>query len=278
MKEMEVTFGSVVVTAIGTTPPFSAISGASSLILSEASWSRPYSALIASPAFFCLKASSGYLLSLVAANTGAACSTALPRPISATRPAPFRNRRRWANGPDEAVMGVSKRNQRVCRKSTMALISCSVRMRLRPNGGITVEGLRTVSSLRIAVSSARSYRPLRFSSFGPIEPGRSPPLISWQVRQLPLPRSKASFWPSAAPDWAWAAADMASEDMASEDMASDDMTSKGMASESPSARAVRMTDVIKVKFRRLGGLGNIGAAKHKGHRLTMRLCWPVQRG
>ncbi len=25
-------------------------------------------------------------------------------------------------------------------------------------------------------------------------PGSSPPLMTWQVRQLPLPRSKASFW------------------------------------------------------------------------------------
>src|SRR6202000_3317341 len=33
-------------------------------------------------------------------------------------------------------------------------------------------------------------------------PGRSPPLIIWQVRQLPLPRSNAIFWPSAAADCA----------------------------------------------------------------------------
>src|SRR3954464_4999468 len=109
MKAIEVTFGRVGVRAIGTTPPFSAISGASSLLLSQASCSLPYSALIASPTFFCLKASSGYLSSLAAAKTGVACSTALPRPISATRPAPFRIRRRVANGPNEAVMCLSKR-------------------------------------------------------------------------------------------------------------------------------------------------------------------------
>ena len=34
------------------------------------------------------------------------------------------------------------------------------------------------------------------ASGGPRLPGESPPLISWQVRQLPLPRSKASFSPS----------------------------------------------------------------------------------
>jgi hypothetical protein len=37
-------------------------------------------------------------------------------------------------------------------------------------------------------------------------PGRSPPLITWQVRQLPLPRSNAIFWPSLA-DWARAGPD-----------------------------------------------------------------------
>ena len=30
-------------------------------------------------------------------------------------------------------------------------------------------------------------------------PGKSPPLMSWQLRQLPLPRSNASFWPSETP-------------------------------------------------------------------------------
>src|SRR6185295_10591005 len=68
---------------------------------------------------------------------------------------------------------------RVCRKSTTALISRSVRMRLRPNGGITVSGLRLVSSTRMATSSLRSgYLLLMFSGFGPMLPGRLPPLMS----------------------------------------------------------------------------------------------------
>src|SRR5262245_20249174 len=87
-------------------------------------------------------------------------------------------------------------------------------MRLRPNGGITVCGLRWVSSVTIAISSLRSYLPLRSLSSGPIVPGRSPPLITWQVRQLPLPRSKAIFCPSAT-DCAYAeAADSDSANMA----------------------------------------------------------------
>jgi hypothetical protein len=85
----------------------------------------------------------------------------------------------------------------------MALISCSVKMRLRPNGGITVNGLRRVSSLRMATSSSRSgYLLLTSLSGGPMVPGSSPPLMSWQVRQLPLLRSKANFWPSATEDCA----------------------------------------------------------------------------
>src|SRR6202022_1516102 len=96
-------------------------------------------------------------------------------------------------------------NHKVCRKSTTASISFSVKMRFRPNGGITVCGLRLVSSVTIATSSLRSgYLLLISFSAGPMVPGRSPPLISWQVRQLPLPRSKASFCPSAAADWALA--------------------------------------------------------------------------
>ena len=79
----------------------------------------------------------------------------------------------------------------------------SVKIRFRPNGGITVSGLRLVSSVTMATRSSRlGYLLLRSTSSGPIEPGRSPPLMAWQVRQLPLPRSKASFWPSAAADCA----------------------------------------------------------------------------
>src|SRR3990170_3066797 len=62
-----VTSDSVEVTEIGTTAPFSAISGASSLILSDFSAVLPYSSLIASSLLFCLNASSGYL-SLAAAK------------------------------------------------------------------------------------------------------------------------------------------------------------------------------------------------------------------
>ena len=57
--EIAVTFGSVVLTLIGTTAPFSAISGASSLTLSDASADLPYNALRASASFFCLKAFAG---------------------------------------------------------------------------------------------------------------------------------------------------------------------------------------------------------------------------
>src|SRR4030088_2943604 len=60
----------------------------------------------------------------------------------------------------------------------------------------------------MATRSLRSgYLLLISFSAGPMVPGRSPPLISWQVRQLPLPRSKASFLPSAAADCAQAGAD-----------------------------------------------------------------------
>src|SRR5712664_2466094 len=116
-------------------------------------------------------------------------------------------RRRKSAGNDGHLSSpkASIRRHNVCRKSTIALISWSVKMRFRPNGGITVCGLRLVSSVRIATSSLRSgYLLLISFSGGPMVPGRSPPLISWQVRQLPLPRSKASFWPSAAADCAQA--------------------------------------------------------------------------
>src|ERR1700738_361650 len=55
----------------------------------------------------------------------------------------------------------------------------------------------------MATSSLRSgYLLLILVSSGPMVPGRSPPLIAWQVRQLPLPRSNASFCPSATADCA----------------------------------------------------------------------------
>ena len=67
----------------------------------------------------------------------------------------------------------------VCRKSTTALISFSVRMWFLPNGGITVCGLRLVSSLTIATSSLRSgYFDLMPVSAGPMLPASVPPLIS----------------------------------------------------------------------------------------------------
>ena len=59
---MPVTLGSVLVTAIGTTAPFSAISGASRLILSDGSAVLPYSVFRASASLFCLKASAGHSL------------------------------------------------------------------------------------------------------------------------------------------------------------------------------------------------------------------------
>ncbi|MGY3462442.1 hypothetical protein ACVWW5_007892 [Bradyrhizobium sp. LM3.4] len=55
-------------------------------------------------------------------------------------------------------------------------------------------GLRLVSSKMIAVSSLRSgYLALRSFSSGPIVPGRSPPLMTWQVRQLPLAAVESEF-------------------------------------------------------------------------------------
>ena len=130
----------------------------------------------------------------------------MPRPISATTPAPFRIRRRVAENPVSVVLIRSLLKAAVTAsagKSTTALISFSVKIRFRPNGGITVSGLRLVSSVTIATRSSRlGYLLLMSVSSGPMVPGRSPPLITWQVRQLPLPRSKASFWPSAAADCA----------------------------------------------------------------------------
>src|SRR3954451_22630309 len=67
---------------------------------------------------------------------------------------------------------------------------------LRLNGGITLSGLRLVSSDTIATSSLRSgKRSFILLSSGPTLPGASPPAITWQVRQLPLARSKASCCP-----------------------------------------------------------------------------------
>src|SRR5882757_7216169 len=91
--EIEVTSASVELTEIGTTAPFSAISGASSFTLSEASAVLPYSDLIASSLFFCLNASSGYL-SLAAAKAGVRPKRMPARPINASTAAPFRTSRR----------------------------------------------------------------------------------------------------------------------------------------------------------------------------------------
>src|SRR3982075_452571 len=102
-NEIEVTSASVVLTEIGTTEPFSAISGASSLTLSEGSAVLPYSALMASASLFALNASIGYL-SLAAANAGARPNGMLPRPTRATAPAPCRIRRRVAENPLSVVV------------------------------------------------------------------------------------------------------------------------------------------------------------------------------
>src|SRR5882724_12049372 len=68
----------------------------------------------------------------------------------------------------------------------------------------------------MATSSSRlGYLLLMSTSSGPSVPGYSPPLMTWQVRQLPLPRSKASFWPSAVADWAAAGPAAATIDSAS---------------------------------------------------------------
>jgi len=64
---------------------------------------------------------------------------------------------------------------------------------------MTVNELRLLSSKMMAVSSLRSGKRCFISeSGGPTLPGESPPLMSWQVRQLPLLRSNASFSPSEA--------------------------------------------------------------------------------
>ena len=154
------------------------------------------------------------------------------------------------------------RRHKVCRKSTTALISCSVKIRFRPNGGITVCGLRLVSSVRMATRSLRSgYLLLISFSSGPMVPGRSPPLMTWQVRQLPLPRSNAIFWPSAAADCAWAGpARPAPISSASASAGT------GLAEECVDQR--RFPDVMSVIRR------NIGGQKHKRHRLTM---WTIRQ-
>src|SRR5450631_3628947 len=82
-NEIDVTSASVVETEIGTTAPFSAISGASSLTLSDGSAALPYSALMASASPLALNASSGYL-SLAAASAGARPNAMLPSPTSTT--------------------------------------------------------------------------------------------------------------------------------------------------------------------------------------------------
>src|SRR5216683_4798112 len=151
------------------------------------------------------------------------------------------------------------RHHSVWRKSTTALISCSVNMRFRPNGGITVCGLRLVSSKRMATRSLRSgYLLLISFSAGPMVPGKSPPLISWQVRQLPLPRSKASFCPSAAADWALA-----------------ELTGAAALISNVNASACNRAGflegvLVKGASRRVyvdNPVENIGGHKHKRHRL-----------
>ena len=65
---MPVTFGSVEETAIGTTAPFSAISGASRLILSDASaLVLPYRSLSVSASLFCLNAFCGQVFASASA-------------------------------------------------------------------------------------------------------------------------------------------------------------------------------------------------------------------
>src|SRR5947209_5886912 len=130
-------------------------------------------------------------------------------------------------------------------------------MRFRPNGGITVFGLRLVSSDTMATRSLRSgYLLLMSVSGGPIVPGRSPPLIAWQVRQLPLPRSKASFCPSEAADCALAAPEQSVTVTDSDRIWADFLENKA----------------IKCISRALYGLiaWNIGGRRHKGH-------WPATR-
>src|SRR5215831_14150781 len=68
----------------------------------------------------------------------------------------------------------------------------------------------------MAMRSFRSgYLLLTSFSAGPIEPASSPPLISWQERQLPLPRSNAIFCPWLAADCDCAEAGNAASDSAS---------------------------------------------------------------
>ncbi len=84
MIAIEVTPGRAVVTEIGTTAPFSAISGASRLTLSETSGVLPYSALRAPASVFCENASFGHLLASAAAR--ARLIGAAPTSPSVARP------------------------------------------------------------------------------------------------------------------------------------------------------------------------------------------------
>src|SRR6266702_4096065 len=162
--------------------------------------------------------------------------------------------------PESLLEELRRQRHSVCRKSTTALISFSVRIRFRPNGGITVCGLRLVSSVTIAIRSSRlGYLLLRSTSCGPMLPGRSPPLISWQVRQLPLPRSNAIFCPSAEADWARAG------------------PARPTPASSARTRAVfRDGWATKGVSQTLFSMNrNIRAQKHKGHCLAM---WRIGAG
>ena len=140
-------------------------------------------------------------------RAGSGGERATPRPASATDPAPFSTRRRVAG--KRSVRGCHREishevsppapPHRVCRKSTIALISCSVKIRVsaeRRHHGLRVA---LVSSVRIATRSLRSgYLLLMSFKRRPDAAGKVAALDPWQLRQLPLLRSKASFWPSAA--------------------------------------------------------------------------------
>src|ERR1700761_301415 len=105
---IEVTSGSVVETEIGTTAPFSAISGASRLTLSETSGVLPAkSVLIASAAVFWPKASFGHLAASAAARAGLRGATAArPHPAKLPVIAPCTIRRRVS--PDCARINLQR--------------------------------------------------------------------------------------------------------------------------------------------------------------------------
>src|SRR5262249_23721166 len=101
-------------------------------------------------------------------------------------------------------------------------------------------------------SSSRLYLLFMSDNSGPMVPGFSPPLITWQVRQLPLLRSKASFCPSAVADWACA-----------------EPAVRLASSASTGAKFLKVGE-IKAFSGRSSMVARSESEKHKAHQLAMR--------